>query len=56
MALIMINKEQLMASIKIEKLKHCLMKWGLIYLMQTGYVINLKYLLLDLLEPAVYET
>lgn len=28
------------------------MKWGLIYLMQTGYVTNLKYLLLDLLKPA----
>lgn len=37
-----------MAFIKIEKLKNCLMKWGLIYLVQTGYVTNLKYLLLDL--------
>ena len=32
------------------------MKWGLIYLMQTGYVTNLEYLLLDLLKPAVFET
>lgn len=52
MDLIMINKEQLMAFTKIEKLKNCPMKWGLIYLMQTGYVTNLKYLLLDLLKPA----
>lgn len=28
------------------------MKWGLIYLMQTRYVTNLKYLFLDLLKPA----
>lgn len=52
MDLIMINKEQLMAFTRIEKLKNCPMKWGLIYLMQTGYVTNLKYLLLDLLKPA----
>lgn len=56
MDVIMINKEKLMTFIKIEKLKNYLIRWSLIYVMQTGYVTNLKYLLLDLLKPAVFRT